>query len=74
MHLAEKEIDEHREGPENKVVQPPDQGRNVLLVFPHGAVGGRRFAGRRAPGERKCLQGAAYEESKGRHEALAVGK
>lgn len=37
MHLAEEEIDEHGERPQDQIVQPPDEGRNVRLILPHDA-------------------------------------
>lgn len=37
MHFAEEEVDEHRETPQDQVVQPPDEGWNVRLLLPHGS-------------------------------------
>lgn len=37
MHLAEEEIDEHGERPQDQIVQPPDEGRDVRLLLPHDA-------------------------------------
>jgi hypothetical protein len=35
MHLAEEEVDEYRERPQDQIVQPPDEGRDVRLFLPH---------------------------------------
>lgn len=37
MHLAEEEIDEHGERPQDQIVQPPNEGRDVRLFLPHDA-------------------------------------
>ena len=35
VHLAEEEVDEDGERPQDQVIQPPDKGRDVRLFLPH---------------------------------------
>ena len=36
MNLAEEEVDEDGESPQDKIVQPPDQGWDIRLLGSHG--------------------------------------
>lgn len=35
MYLAEEEVDENRESPQDQIVQPPDEGWNIRLFLAH---------------------------------------
>jgi hypothetical protein len=35
MHLAEEEVNEHGERPQDQIVQPPDEGWDVRLFLSH---------------------------------------
>lgn len=36
MYLAEEEVDENGERPQDQIVQPPDEGWNIRLFLAHG--------------------------------------
>lgn len=35
MHLAEEEVDQHGERPQDQIIQPPNEGWDVRLFLPH---------------------------------------
>lgn len=43
VDFSEEEVDKHGEDPQDEVIQPPDQGRDVGLLLHHAGQRGRRL-------------------------------
>lgn len=80
MHFAEEKVDEYGEGPQDQIIQPPDEGWDIRL-FPHDARDRREGqSDPNWPGERREPEGRGHEavaravnKNNRRREALSLG-